>query len=177
MHAEKWGQTSWSRFPSPRIKKQKPLRAANVPAILLQVHYLLFHLSYGCTCLTTINIGKVRQQYKQPRCCLTSSPFRARALLRDLSCCLRTPFSRLQSGWSGRGRQGAAVQPRKFPSRMNASSVTTQRLKGCGTQSSAEFSNASFSLAIAWAAEIQCRFTAESNLILDALLWLPLEAV
>ena len=73
--------------------------------------------------------------------------------------------------------KGAAVQPWKLPCNTNASGATMQRLKGYCTRSSAEFSNASVSLAIARAAETQCWFMAESNLILVTLLSLSFEAV
>lgn len=104
MHAERWGKTCWSTFPSLRIKKQKLLCAANVPAIIFKVHYLLFHLSYSWTCLIVIDISKVRQQYKQLHCCLTS-PFKTHALLHDLSCCLGILSRHFQSGWLVRERE------------------------------------------------------------------------
>lgn len=175
MHTERWGKRSWRKFPSLRIKKQKPLCAANVPAIIFQVHYLLFQLSYSWTCPIIIDISKVRQQYKQPCCCLTTSPFKIPALLHDLSCCLGILPSHFQSGWLLRARE-RQLSLRSYHATQMHGMPPSRCCRGT-VHEAAPSSQRHFSLAIAWGAEIQCWFTAESNLILVTLLPLSFEAV
>lgn len=158
-------------------KKAQALCAANVPAIIFQVHYLLFHPSYSWKCLIIIRISKVRQQYKQPCCCLTFSLFKICSITWSLLVSWDDPLQPLAVRVVSEG-QGVAAQPQKsLGNQYKCHGATMQDLKGYCTQSNAEFSNASVSLAIAWAAELQCWFMAESNLLSVMLLSLSFKGV
>lgn len=108
MHAERWGETSWSRLPFLRIKKAKALVCCKCSS-----NYFPNTQSALSSKLNTLNtwmhptltdISKVRQQHRQP-CCCPASPFGTGTLLHNPSCFLELSAATFRQEWLAKERE------------------------------------------------------------------------